>query len=668
MYIQVRFNYKKVKELNLVNISLKRVIGILLIVILASVGLSNNLNIGEVKAEGKLSKTHGNINNTQDIKNFMNNYFSEKMKKYSVPGVSVVVVKDNKEMFKKGYGYSNLESKTPVDPDKTRFPAGSVSKLFTATAIMQLYEEGKIDLDKNVNDYISPYKVINKYDKPVTCRNLLTHSSGLDEESELNVSTTDVNSIKPQEYYFDTHSLKVVTEPNTVCRYSNIGYNLLGYIVEKTSGISYEKYVEEKILKPLNMSNSSVRLKSGSTSAGYVYDNDKYVETPFAYQYTSGSSGIIATAKDMENFIIENLNNGKFNDNNILNQKTLAMMHDKQFSNSKFLPGIGFGFIRSYRNGHEIIKHEGGLPGYTTTLFLIPKENLGIYVATNTLGALPFNFEEEFLNYFYPENSNNFSAAKKNANKDYSKYDGTYRSYDGTSKNNIMKLNVLFDPTMDMKIKDNKDGTLTLHEFTPAKEEITTTLVEVKNGVFLRQDGRGKFAFRTDKEGKVTYAFNDISENSFEKVNFYNEREFIMSVLSISIIMFIINPILFVILFIRRKSKKCKEPKKIRSIKVLKLLNIIIEVFNIVGVLGAVSLEMMMINNYDFSFKYLLYFFLTLLIVSTVIIPFSLALLVYSLVKKNGSIKARGYYIFFNITNLAFIWILYYFNFLGYKI
>lgn len=647
----------------------KKVIGALLIIILILVGLSNIFIIKDVKAEEKSNEVQGVINNHEDIENFMNNYFNEKMKKYSVPGAAVVVVKDNKEVFKMGYGYSNLELEALVDPDKTSFPACSVSKLFTATAIMKLYEEGKIDLDRNINDYISPYKVINKYDKAVTCRNLLTHSSGLDEASELNGATTDENSIKSQEYFMDNHTPVVVTEPNTICRYSNEGYNLLGYIIEKVSGISYEEYVKEKIIKPLKMNSSSIRLRSSDTAAGYTYDNDSYVANPLPYQYTSGSAGIIATARDMENFIIANLNNGEFQNNSILSKNTLTLMQSKQFSNDEDLPGMGFGFIRSYRNGQEIIKHDGALPsGYTTTLFLIPKENLGIYVATNSLSALPFNFEEEFLNYFYPGSNDNLNVVERNVSRDYSKYEGTYRSYDGTSKTNIMKLNVLFDPSMDMEIKDNKNGTLIVHEFTSAKEETTTTLVEIENGVFLREDGRGKFAFRFDKDGKVTYAFNDVSENSFEKIKFYDKREFIMLALVISISMFFTNAILVIISFIKRKNKKYKESEKSRVIKFLKPLNIIIEVFNSIGTLGTIILAVMMIYNNDFSLKYLLYFFLTLVIVATIMVLFSLALLIYYLFKKMGSIRVKIYYMILNIANLVFVWYLYYFNILGYKI
>ena len=646
-------------------INLKSVVRIFLI-ILMSIGLISGFTINAAMSKEKSDEVHGEIENNDDVKNFMDNYFNKNMEKYSVPGALVVVVKDNKEVFKMGYGYSNLESKSLVNPDETMFPAGSVSKLFTSTAILQLYEEGKIDLDTNVNDYINPYKISNMYNEPVTCRNLLTHSSGLDEESELNLSTTDANSIKSQEYYFDNHPLKVITEPNTICRYSNIGYNLLGYIVEKVSGITYEEYVEEKILKPLNMSNSLVRLKNSDIAKGYIYNDEKYSELPFSYQYTSGSSGIITTVKDMENFIMANLNDGKFQNNNILKPKTLSLMHEKQFSNSDALEGMGFGFIRSYRNGQEIIKHEGGLPsGYTTTLFLIPKENLGIYVATNSLSGLPFDFEEDFLNYFYPH-SNDFNIEKINGSKDYSKYEGTYRSYDGISKTNIMKMAVLFDD--DMEIKDNKDGTLTLHETTQSKEKITTKLIELENGVFLREDGKGKFTFKFDNDGKVTYAFNDISINSFEKLKFYEQSKFIILSVGTIVIIFIINIILCVLSFIKRKNRDDKKLERTKIIEILKYANISIEVFYIIGVLGVIISTLEMCLNSEYNLSYLLYSLLTLLIIATIIVIVSLALSIYSLIKKKGIIRQRLYYMFLNMMNLGLIWFLCYFNFLGYKL
>ncbi|MBZ9621840.1 serine hydrolase [Clostridium sp. FP2] len=637
---------------------------ILLSTILISSGLHSN-SFGK-----EIEKKHLEVNNSQDLQRFTDDFFKKNMEKYLIPGAAIAVVKDGKEVFKKGYGYSDVKAKVSVNPDKTLFPAGSVSKLFTATAIMQLYEEGKIDLNKNINNYINPYKVDNPYKEAVTCGNLLTHSSGVDEASELNGGTRDEKSIKLQEYYFDNHTPRVVREPNAVSRYSNQGYNLLGYVIEKVSGISYEEYIKKNILEALKMDNSLVRLKNNNTVKCYGYGGigGEYNESPLGYQHTSGSSGINATVKDMENFMIAHLNNGEFQGKKILNEKTLAIMKNKQFSNNNSLPGMGYGFIRSNRNGQEILKHEGALmAGSTTTLFLMPKEGLGIYVATNSLNPLPFNFEEEFLNKFYPTTNNKFNEIKKNPSKDFSKYGGTYRSYDGISKSNIMKHYVLFMSDLNMKIKDNKDGTLTLKEYTPAKEEITTNLVEIKDGVFAREDGRGDFAFRMNDKGKVTYAFNDLSESSFEKISFFDEVNFNIAIFVIAMVMFIINMIGTIVFFIRRKFKQTRY-KACRSIKLTRVVNLVISVLNIVGIFGAIIMAMVMISTNDFTFAWLLYTFLGFLIVSTVLSISGLITLIYIWIKKRGRKAEKNYFTIITIGNFIFIWFICYFNFLGFKI
>lgn len=648
-------------------IKAKRFMAILLSIIFIILGLNSDSFASEIYNNKRVNEKHLDVNNSEDLQQFMDEFFKKNMDKYSVPGAAIAVVKDSKEVFKKGYGYSDVKEKVVVDPDKTVFPAASVSKLFTATAIMQLQEEEKIDLNESIDKYIEPYKVINNYKEPVTCRNLLTHSSGVDEASELNGGTKDEKSIKSQEYYFDNHTPRVVREPNTVSRYCNQGYNLLGYIVEKVSGISYEEYIKKNILEPLKMGNSLVRLKNSNTAKCYGLGgaDGTYNESPLIYQYTSGSSGINATVKDMENFMIAHLNNGEFQGKRILNEKTSIMMKEKQFSNDSRLAGMGYGFIRSNRNGQEILKHEGALPsGSTTTLFLMPKEGLGIYIATNSLNPLPFNFEEEFLDSFYPSKNNNFNEIKPNSSKDFSKYEGTYRSYDGIAKSNIMKIGMLFDPSMDIKIKDNKDGTLTLKTYTHAKEEITTTIVEKKDGLFARKDGKGEIAFKTNDNGKVTYAFNDVSHDSFEKISFFQGRVFNIVIFAIAMGMFIINIIRTIFLFIKRKFRQAES----NSIKLIRTVNLVIDVLNVVGIIGAIIAAVGMISINDFTFAYLLYTFLGFLTVSTVLSIFGLINLIYIYIKKRVEKSEKIYFIMLTITNFIFIWFIYYFNFLGFKI
>lgn len=599
------------------------------------------------------------ITDDKEIVDFINNYFNNNMDKYHVPGAAVSVVRGNNGVLCRGYGYSDLDEKSTIDPYNTRFPLCSISKLFTATVIMQLYEKGQLELDRNIEDYISPYKVINNFNKDITIRQLLTHSSGLDESSEIESKTTDKDNIKSQEYYMDCHPLIVVKEPGTVCRYSNEAYNVLGYIIERISGVSYEDYIQQNILEPLKMDKSSVRIYDESTIAeGYLYE-DSYSAMPLSYQYTSGSSGIISTAKDMENFLKAYLNKGMINETEILKLKTCESMMDKQFSNTEDSAGMGFGFIRSNRNGVEIVKHEGALPGYTNTIFIVPQENIGISVLTNSLSALPFNFEQEFLDHYYPcDNEAYFNKIKSTSSysSDLSRYSGVYRSYDGVSVTNIMKIGGINE---DMVIKDNKDGTLTLNEYTSEKENIITTLVPCCENQFIREDGKGLFEFRTDSNGNVIYAFNDVSINSFEKIHFYERIEVIFTVMGVSALLLIVNIILIITAFIKKYNKN-----RIR----LYTLNALSEFCFISGIIGLVYfLSAVSINN-DFCSDKSIYAMLLILTSGAVISIISVILMLNSFFKINISWHDKIYYVLSTVTNLCVIYMLYYFNIFSYKV
>ena len=636
-----------------------RVVKKIIIMIMCSFILNTNIT-GGVYAKEKIEMN----NNT--VSEFINQYLNENMEKYNVPGAAVVVIKDGKEIFKNGYGYSDVENKVLVDPDKTTFPLASVSKLFTATSIMKLYEDGKIDLNENVNNYIKPFSVENSYSQPVTCANLLTHASGVDEESELDVGTFNKDDIKSQQYFISKHLPKVVREPNTVSRYSNEGYGLLGYIIENVSGESYQEYVQKNILDVLGMKNSYIRLKNETMAKAYTYDDGKYKFQDFAYEYNLGASGIITTATDMEKFMQAHLNKGQINGQSMLKPETEELMQKKEFSNNDDLPGMGYGFIRSDRNNKLVLKHEGALPvGYTISMFLVPEENLGVYITTNTLGALPFNFEDAFLDYFYPAENNKFEKMSQKIDKDYSEYAGVYRSYDGYGKSNLMKSGFLFSPDIDMTIIDNKDGTLTLKEYTQAKEEVTTKLVEYDDGVFAREDGKGDFAFRKDN-GKVTYAFNDVSHNSFEKLSFYEGRVFNISILLGGILILTLNILIGVVKHIRRLFKKDKE--KLNIFDKLNLTNVVIGILNIVGFVGAVILAATMVSLYNSSFMMLLYILLGILVLGTIISVVQLVIFIITLFKKKGYRKEKIYLAVINIVNLAFIFSAYYANILGFKV
>ncbi len=230
------------------------------------------------------------------------------------------------------------------------------------------------------------------------------------------------------------HIPTVVDEPGKLSRYSNIGTDILGYLVQELSGVTYNKYIEDNIFLPLQMNNSRVSQPLEDMAAGYMYDGEKLIPKPYDYYFSQGAGDINSTPANMANFMIAHLQNGTFNGNRILDESTAQEMHKQHFSNNPKLPGMCYGFMEGFRNGQRLIKHEGAVAsGFTSSLFLIPDYNLGVFVTTNTLGPVPLYFEDEFMDCFFGNNStSNKELTIKNASefkKIAGDYVGSYRDY-----------------------------------------------------------------------------------------------------------------------------------------------------------------------------------------------------------------------------------------------
>src|SRR2546430_294387 len=174
-----------------------------------------------------------------------------------VAGAVVVVIKDGKVLLAKGYGYADAAARKPVDPERTLFRAGSVSKLFTWTAVMQLVEQGKLDLDKDVNTYLD-FKIPPRNGKPVTLRNIMTHSPGFDEaiRALIIANPKDLPTLEAALKHWVPPR---VTDAGSTPAYSNYGAGLAGYIVQRVSGMSFDDYLEQKIFAPLTMTYATFR-------------------------------------------------------------------------------------------------------------------------------------------------------------------------------------------------------------------------------------------------------------------------------------------------------------------------------------------------------------------------------------------------------------------------
>jgi CubicO group peptidase (beta-lactamase class C family) len=317
-----------------------------------------------------------------ELEAFLDGVMKAHLSSHNIAGATLSVVKDGKLLFAKGYGYADVEKREKVDPAKTLFRTGSTGKLFTWTAVMQLVEQGKLDLDADVNTYLEGFKIPETFPQPITITHLLTHTPGF-EDSFLGMAAREPEDTVPLGKWLAEHMPARVRPPGQFTAYSNYGTALAGYIVELISGMPYEQYVEEHIFKPLDMTHTTCsQPPSGelekAMSTGYEYENGWHKEKPFEIFRSMGPAGLMSTtAIDMANFMMTHLDYGKFNDIRILQEETAKRMQRRLFSHDPRVNGNAHGFWENRMNGLRIIEHGGDTFFFHTLMALIPGIDTG---------------------------------------------------------------------------------------------------------------------------------------------------------------------------------------------------------------------------------------------------------------------------------------------------
>jgi CubicO group peptidase (beta-lactamase class C family) len=309
------------------------------------------------------------------------------LKTGDIAGLTLVVVKDGKVLLQKGYGYADVGAKVKMDPADSLVRPGSTSKLFTWTAVMQLVEQGKIDLDRNVNDYID-FKIDEKFGKPITMRDLMNHRAGF-EEGLKDLLAYDPARSPTTERYLKDHPRPMLFAPGRVPGYSNYGVALAGYIVQRVSGEPFDAYIDRHIFKPLGMNHSTFAQPvpknfPGILSKGYRVASEP--PSPFEMVITAGAGALTTTAADMARFMLAHLQQGSLDGQQILSPVTTALMHSPTESADPGFGVMAHGFFLATQNGRKVIGHGGDTIVYHTEMNLLPDENVGIYFTYNSRG------------------------------------------------------------------------------------------------------------------------------------------------------------------------------------------------------------------------------------------------------------------------------------------
>jgi CubicO group peptidase (beta-lactamase class C family) len=340
-----------------------------------------------------------------EVKAFVDAFFTDQMQERHIPGAVFVLVKDGTLMLAQGYGYANLEQLTPIVPETTVFRVQSISKLFTATALMQLHERGQLDLHADVNTYLRHFQLASAFARPVTTAQLLTHTAGFDQVAT-GVSARTTAEQQPLGDYL-AHSMPArMMPPGVIYSYNNHGMSLAGYLIEEISGQPFAQYMTDNILQPLDMRHSRfVRLPdlAPQMATEYTYRAGTYQPVPFDYLNTLPAGGLNATGSDMAHFMIAHLQNGRYLDRRILSEVTTQEMHQQHFTAHPQLPGVAYGFHEYFQNGLRALEHGGTWAGSTSELMLFPAQNMGFFMSyTRNDEGLRDRFTKQFIDHYFP--------------------------------------------------------------------------------------------------------------------------------------------------------------------------------------------------------------------------------------------------------------------------
>lgn len=318
------------------------------------------LNVSVLPSRTKVAPVR-DLNDPKELDALFDPVFAAQMEKLHIPGAVIAVVKDGKILFSKGYGYADVVRKSPVVPDKTIFRIGSVTKVFTSTAVMQLAERGLVDLNADVNKYLRDVKVPETYPQPVTLANLLTHTSGLDEISP-GRRTSSVEKVIPLGAFLKNRLVRRLP-PGEIISYSTYNMALAGLLVEQVTGTPFKQYLGRNIFDPLGMKRTSITTLPPDLRAdlatGYEYTEGAYRPLSFQWFHTYPASDINSTATDMARFMMAHLAGGIYGNKRILSEPSARQMQQTHFRNHPRLAGWDYGFYETRQNGRQLVEHGG---------------------------------------------------------------------------------------------------------------------------------------------------------------------------------------------------------------------------------------------------------------------------------------------------------------------
>ena len=459
-----------------------------------------------------------------DVDAWLDGFMPYALRRGDVAGAVVVVVKDGEVLTQKGYGYADVAQRKPVDPERTLFRPGSVSKLFTWTAIMQLVEQGKVDLDTDVNTYID-FEIPERDGKPITLRNILTHTAGFEEQVK-GLMGVESDGVTTLDAYLKRWTPERIFAPGETPAYSNYATALAGYIVARVSGMPFDDYLEKNLFEPLGMHNSTFRQPLPESFRPHMskgYPAASLPEKPFEIVGPAPAGSLSSPGADMAKFMIAHLQKGRYGSNQILKPETAELMHGTALT---ILPRVNrmlLGFYETNYNGRRVIGHGGDTALFHSYLHLFIDDGVGLFVSMNSSGKdgaagsiraeLFHQFADRYLPGATPDGPGAAPGAGPDGKVDAETAAGHARMIAGRYGNS-RRMDTTFLSLLnlvgDVKVIDNGDGTIGVSMIT-SPSGVPLRWREIEPFVWKQENGKQLLSAAVENDRVVRFSFDDVS-------------------------------------------------------------------------------------------------------------------------------------------------------------
>lgn len=466
---------------------------------------------------------------TDHLENFLENWTTKQMTETPLYGFGLVMVRGGEIILAKGYGADPLTG-TRLNAETSVFRVASIAKLLTATAAMQLSDQGRVDLHEDVNRYLTATQLDDNFAEPVTFHHLLTHTEGF-ERWVIGVRPQNPQErISLQEFYTTRHAARIFP-PGQVMTYDNYASGLLGLLIQEISGMPFTDYMAENIFKPLDMNSSTFEQPPPAgirerVVAEYEYDEKKgeYLALPERISILSPAGGMHTNLMDMGHYLIAMLGDGGYQGEPILRQATARLMFAQQFTAHPQMPGMTYGLFQDFPNGHRVLRRDGDSMNAWSRVYFLPEEQTGLFFVAMGDEESRIEFANAFFDEFYPRAA---PVANVSAPSDLERYRGVYHHVQDSRTTFAKTLALLTgnirvtpaDGALDVSVIDMGDSF--------GGFEGTTRWTQVGSDFFQREDGYGNIAFGENENGEITHLYSGQRYmGAYEKLDWYETPVF----------------------------------------------------------------------------------------------------------------------------------------------